>query len=94
MAIFKITGENREVFDGERFSRRIHAEYEYTPEQIRGMAAEMVHRFKVLDGDGVTYFWGVCSDPGSFAPLDLVGADYGATEIQYKDPKTGKYETL
>ena len=94
MAIFKITHENRAVFEGEKFARNIRCEYQYTTAQIEAMKENMTHKFRVRDDDGVTYFWGVCSDPNSFAPLDYVGADYGCTEIQYKNPDTGKYETL
>lgn len=94
MAIFKITHENKAVFDGEKFARNIRCEYQYTPAQIEALKPKMTHKFRVRDDDGVTYFWGVCSDPNSFAPLDTVGASLGATEIQYKNPTTGKYETL
>ena len=94
MAIFKITHENKAVFDGEKFDRRIRCEYQYSREQIEKMLPRMIHKFRCKDDDGITYFWGVCSDPNSFAPLDTVGAALGCTEIQYKNPTTGKYETL
>lgn len=95
MAIFRILGENKSVFEeGENFRRNIRSDEHYTPEQIQELKPLMVHRFKCLDDDGVTYFWGVCSDNSSFAPLDCVGVAYGCTEIQYKNPKTGLYETL
>lgn len=54
----------------------------------------MTHKFRCKDDDGVTYFWGVCSDQNSFAPLDTVGAALGCTTIEYKNPATGKYEML
>lgn len=94
MAIFKITHENRAVFEGEKFSRQIRCEYQYTAAQIEALLPKMIHKFRCKDDDGVTYFWGVCSDDSSFAPLDTVGASVGCTEIQYKNPATGKYETL
>ena len=94
MAIFKITHENKAVFGGEKFDRRVRCEYQYTTAQIKGMMDDMTHKFRCRDDGGVTYFWGVCSDPNSFAPLDTVGSSLGCTEIQYKNPKTGKYETL
>ena len=94
MAIFKITHENKAVFDGEKFERIVRCEYQYSRAQIEAMLPKMTHKFRVRDDDGVTYFWGVCSDPNSFAPLDTVGSSLGCTEIQYKNPKTGKYETL
>ena len=62
--------------------------------KIYRMLDKMVHKFRVKDADGVTYFWGVSSDPNSTAPLDIEGAEYGCTTIQYKDPETGKYTDL
>ena len=67
---------------------------DYTATEIKELLLDMVHRFKVMDDDGVTYFWGVCSDSSSFAPLDQEGAEYGATSIAYKNRKTGEYEEL
>ncbi len=93
MAIFKITHENRAVFDGEKFGRQIRAEYQYTQDQIERMKPNMIHKFRCKDDDGVTYFWGVCSDPNSFAPLDCVGAGLGCTTIEYKDDR-GRYVPL
>lgn len=94
MAIFRIDHENRAVFGGEKFDRNIRSECQYSKAQIEAMLPDMIHKFRCRDDDGVTYFWGVCSDPNSFAPLDFVGAEYGCTEIQYKNPVTGRYETL
>lgn len=94
MAIFKILGENKSVFGEEKFNRNIQANRLYTKEQVDTLKPEMVHRFRCLDDDGTSYFWGVCSDDSSFAPLDCLGVAYGCTEIQYKNPKTGEYETL
>ena len=94
MAIFKITHENKAVFGGEKFARNIRCEYQYTTAQIEALKPKMTHKFRVRDDDGITYFWGVSSDDSSFAPLDTVGAALGCTEIQYKNPITGKYETL
>lgn len=94
MAIYKILGENKSVFGEEKFKRNIRGNKRYTPEQIEQLKTEMVHRFRCLDDDGTSYFWGVCSNDSSFAPLDCLGVAYGCTEIQYKNPKTGEYETL
>lgn len=67
MAIYKIQGENPEVFNGEHFSRRVRVEYacDYTPAEIKELLPEMVHRFKVMDDDGVTYFWGITWTPAT-----------------------------
>lgn len=94
MAIFKITHENKAVFEGEKFSRGVRCEYEYSREEIEAMLPKMIHHFRCKDDDGITYFWGVCSDPSSFAPLDCVGESLGCTSIEYKNPDTGKYEQL
>lgn len=91
--IFKIINENREVFDDEKFSRKIRKTKEYSEEQLKELESKMIYHFRVLDDDNITYFWGVSSDNESFAPLNRVGLAYGCTKIQYKN-KYGKYETL
>ena len=56
-----------------------------------------LYPFRLLDDDGEIYAYGVSTDNSSesaFAPLDRYEYDYGVTEIQYKNPETGKYETL
>ncbi len=54
----------------------------------------VLYSFRLLDDDGIIYAYGKSTDNSSFAPLDHYMYDYGCTEIQYKNPKTGKYETL
>lgn len=94
MAIFKVQGENAAVFEGEHFSREIIANRSYSAERFEALVPAMVNRFRCCDDDGVTYFWGVCSSDSSFAPLDCLGEAYGCTYIEYKNPKTVKYEQL
>ena len=53
-----------------------------------------IYRFRLLDDDGIVYAYGECTDDSSFAPLDKYMPLYGCTEIQYRNPDTGKYETL
>ena len=53
-----------------------------------------LYHFRLLDDDGIVYAYGMSTDDSSFAPLDRYMYDYGCTEIQYKNPVTGKYETL
>lgn len=53
-----------------------------------------LHRFRLLDDDGVIYAYGVTSKPDTFAPLDRYMYDYGCTEIQYYNTSTKKWETL
>lgn len=91
--IFKIMNENRDIFEDEKFSRKIRKTENYTDEQLEELLPKMVHHFRVLDDDNTTYFWGVSSDDESFEPLDMIGVAYGCTQIQYKN-KQGKYETL
>lgn len=56
-------------------------------------------KFRVYDDDGELYAHGVLVSGNDFAnlfePLDdfFMGA-WGCTELRYKNPKTGKYETL
>ena len=51
-------------------------------------------KFRLLDDDGYVYAYGYSTSDSSFAPLDRYMPDYGCTEIQYKNPDTGVYETL
>ena len=53
-----------------------------------------MYRYRIFDADGVLYYTGRCSDDSSFAPLDWARADAGATEIQYLNPKTGRWAGL
>ena len=55
---------------------------------------ELNEKFRLLDDDKVIYAYGYSNNSSSFAPLDQVGSLYGAVDIQYKNPKTGAYETL
>lgn len=58
---------------------------------------ELNFKFRLLDDDGFVYAYGYSNDDSSeeaFRPLDEIGSQYGCTEIQYKNPKTGEYETL
>ena len=59
-----------------------------------GSYPENLYTFRLLDDDGEIYAYGKSTVPDSFAPLDRYMNDYGCTEIQYRNPKTGKYETL
>lgn len=92
MALFRITGENRVVFDGEKFVRGIRSLYQYSEAQWKSMELRMNKRFRVKDDDGVVYFWGVCSSY-SFDPLDF-GEQYGCTTIEYKNAVSGLWEVL
>lgn len=92
MALFRIEGENRRVFDGEKFARGIRSLYQYSAGKYEEMKHNMKYRFQCLDDDGVVYFWGVCSSP-SFDPLDF-GEQYGCTTIRYKNARTGLWEVL
>ena len=92
MAIFRIIGENPDVFDGESFVRGIRSLYNYSAREIEVMKKHMDHWFRCYDDDGVLYFWGRCSSQ-SFDPLDF-GEQYGCTTIEYKNPSTGVWEVL
>lgn len=65
-------------------------------ERLIGQLGQLppLYRFRLLDDDGIVYAYGVSTDDSSFAPLDRYEYVYGCTEIQYKNPKTGKYKTL
>ena len=91
MALFRIEGENREVFGGEKFIRGVRSLYQYSSGRYEEMKHNMKYRFRVRD-DGIIYFWGVCSSY-SFDPLDF-GEQYGCTSIEYKNAVTGAWEVL
>ena len=66
-------------------------------ETIAKKPKELNHKFRLLDDDGNIYAYGYSDDSDSeeaFAPLDYYQGYYGCTEIQYKNPETGIYETL
>ena len=65
-------------------------------ERLADVAQESVvlYDFRLLDDDGIIYAYGKSTSPDSFAPLDRYEPDYGCTEIQYKDPATGKYHPI
>lgn len=88
---FKVTGWNRSVFEGEKFNTSVR-EVQY--DDCEAETDELIYRFRCCDDDGITYFWGTCNNDSSFAPLDCLGASYGCTYIEYKNPKTGEYEML
>ena len=56
-----------------------------------------LYDFRLLDDDGEIYAYGKSTDnstEAAFDPLDQYMYEYGCTEIQYKNPETGEYETL
>lgn len=55
--------------------------------------SNMKYRFRILDDDGIIYGYGVAEDI-DFDPLDAYMYRLGVTEIQYRNSKTKKYETL
>ena len=62
-----------------------------------GRSAVPLFSFRLLDDDGIVYAYGKstdCNTEAAFAPLDRYELEYGCTEIQYRNPSTGKYETL
>ena len=68
----------------------------------RKLDTENIVRFRLLDDDGIIYAYGIMDkdrldhdeNVDGFEPLDKYMYAYGCTEIQYKDPITGVYETL
>ena len=87
---YKITGENRSIFENEKFGRYVRNKGQKVEEKVVGLT----YRFRCCDDDGEIYFWGVCNKYDSFQPLDWEGGDYGCTYIEYKNPMTGRYEIV
>lgn len=63
-------------------------------ETINKKPAELNHKFRLLDDDGHVYGYGYTDNNSSFLPLDIYRGAYGCVDIQYKNPKTGEYESL
>ncbi len=53
-------------------------------------------QFKLFDDDRVHYYSGYLHEESEdeFSPLDWAMADSGCTIVQYRNPKTNKYEDL
>ena len=56
MALFRIIGENPDVFDGEQFVRGIRMLYNYSSSEIERMKQHMDYWFRCYDDDHVLYF--------------------------------------
>lgn len=82
-----ITDSGKDEYTGRlpRMKERYRKEHGTEPE---------LFRFRLLDDDGEIYAYGASTVKDTFTPLDRYMYDYGCTEIQYKNPNTGKYETL
>ena len=55
---------------------------------------ELLHKWRVMDGDGEIYYEGLSDDDSSFEPLDFATADAGCVSIEYYNPTTGFWEEL
>lgn len=67
-----------------------------TPEQVNDLVSNPKTRqhFKTYDDDGIINYEGFATLATEFEPLGWAKVDVGSTEIRYRNPKTGKYETL
>lgn len=86
----RITDSGKDEYTGRLPHMRAHL-------AASGRGSDPLFSFRLLDDDGVVYAYGKstdCSSEAAFAPLDRYESDYGCTEIQYRNPVTGKYETL
>lgn len=67
----------------------------FTAEEIKAKG----EKFRMLDDDEEVYYYGYClsegDEIGAFSPLENFGMpNAGCADIQYKNPKTGVYESL
>lgn len=67
-------------------------EKKFLEEQKQSLTPDYKYKFQMYDGDGILYFQGLSTHPGTFDPLDYFGTSYGCTEIKYLEG--GKYKTL
>uniref|UniRef100_UPI004048A401 hypothetical protein n=1 Tax=Roseivirga sp. TaxID=1964215 RepID=UPI004048A401 len=69
---------------------------DFSPEFIKNQKEELSSKFKfkfrLLDGDRNIYFKGLATRNDSFDPLDLLGAEFGCTDLQYLEGR--KYVSL
>jgi hypothetical protein len=84
-----ITDSGKDEYTG-RFK---HMQRRLTDEYGWNGTPYTVYDFRLLDDDGIIYAYGK-SDRMSFDPLDKYEPLYGCTEIQYRDPESGKYRPL
>lgn len=54
---------------------------------------EMIHKFRLLDDDGVIYAYGFNKNK-DFEPLDYYQGIYGCVNIEYKNTNNGEYYAL
>lgn len=98
--MYKITRTNKAVFGEEKFSneyRRFRAKATETKEETEArfekLKAKCNNKFRVLDDDGVVYFWGVATTNNNFQPLDDAEC-YGCTMIEYYNSEMKEWEEL
>lgn len=102
--MYRITRTNKAVFGDETFGteyRGFRTKSTETEEETKArferLKAKCNKRFRVLDDDGIVYFWGystINDDERAFQPLDEIGTDYGCTYIEYYNSETKEWEEL
>ncbi len=67
-----------------------------TKEEVIALANDKSVRqhFKLFDDDNNINYEGFATPETEFQPLNWAMNDVGSTRIDYRNPKTGKYETL
>ncbi|MAN59567.1 MAG: hypothetical protein CMC08_07000 [Flavobacteriaceae bacterium] len=60
--------------------------------QMKEISVKFKFKFRLLDGDRNIYFEGIASRNDSFEPLDLLGSEFGCTDLQYFE--NGKFVSL
>lgn len=82
---------NDVVSDGEDNGVMGPRKVKYTKEEIKSKGVQ----FKMFDDDGELYYVGYLLGGDGFEPLDDFGEpNAGATEIQLRNTKTGRFETV
>lgn len=67
-------------------------EKKFAKEQRQSLTPAYKYKFRMYDGDGILYFQGLSTHPGTFDSLDYFGFSYGCTDIKYLED--GIYKTL
>ena len=89
--MYCITKWTKHVTDSgkDEYTGRLACMRERLADTVQGTVT--LYDFRLLDDDGIVYAYGKSTENNSFAPLDRYESDYGCSEIQYRDPITGKY---
>jgi hypothetical protein len=66
----------------------------YSPTWTAKSNEKAIYPFRLLDDDGLVYFYGRSTNSSSFLPLDEYGASFGCTSIEYVNYIHERWDSL